>query len=63
MATDTLLAITDIMGGATTATGTTGTDTITDTHTVTNITIGPFTGDTVIGDDTTATITVISKAG
>jgi len=63
MATDTLLAITDFMGGAITTTGATGTDTITDTHTVTSITIDPTTGDTVTGDDTTATVTEISEAG
>ena len=63
MATGTLWAITDIIAAGTTATGTTGTDTITGPHTVTSITIGPTTGDTVTGDDTTATVTEISEAG
>lgn len=61
---DTLLAITDIIVGATTTTGTTDMDTIIGIHTaVTSITIGPTTGDTVTGDDTTATVTEIREAG
>jgi hypothetical protein len=63
MATDTLLAITDIMGGAITTSVTAGMDTITGTHTVTNITISPITGVTVTGGDTIATVTEIREAG
>jgi len=62
--TDTLLAITDIIVGAATTTGTTDMDTTIGIHTaVTSITIGPTTGDTVTGDDTTATVTEIRGAG
>jgi hypothetical protein len=62
-ATDTLLAITGIIEGATTTTGTTGMDPITGTHTVTNIPIGPITGVTVTGGDTIASVTVTRKTG
>lgn len=60
---DTLSAITDIMDGAATTTGTTATDTITDIHTVTNITIDPAIAAIVIGGDTSATVTAISRTG
>ncbi|MHC4687244.1 MAG: hypothetical protein ACYTEW_23480 [Planctomycetota bacterium] len=60
---DTLLAITDIIVGATTTIGTTDMDTTIGIHTAaTSITIGPITGDTVTGDDTTATVTEINEA-
>lgn len=62
-ATGTPLGIMGVIEGATTATSTRPTDTITGTHTVTNSTIDPTTAAIVTGDDTTAAVTVISKAG